>query len=170
MIHPLTHYVVLLDSGTLLESLRVPVLVWRAPPEGGNEGTKESTRFDNSEASAPILPTNGLAFELVTPAPSGSVILGRSSDCHVQLLHDGISRQHLEFSRSKDGWSMRDLRSKNGTWLAGSRVPALTMMPLNDGDQLRVGHVELLFMSPSSFRTYLKRITSHEPPTQPGEP
>lgn len=47
----------------------------------------------------------------------GSIIIGRGKDCDIKMpaLHDGLSRQHLQLKRTRDGIIGVDLGSKNGT-------------------------------------------------------
>lgn len=76
-----------------------------------------------------------------------SNLLGRANDCAVRLTHDPkISRHHAEILEQDGRWFVRDLDSKNGTFLNGSMV---VHSPLRDGDHLTVGSVDLLFTFPS---------------------
>ena len=50
------------------------------------------------------------------------VTLGRDPLSDLPLRSGGISRRHAEITLSKDGFSLVDLRSKNGTSLGGIRI------------------------------------------------
>ena len=52
--------------------------------------------------------------------------VGRADDCDVQLAHPSVSRQHAEFSISGDRWILRDLGSKNGSFVDGLRADGNT--------------------------------------------
>ncbi len=57
-----------------------------------------------------------------------------------------ISRKHLEFSRQGETYLVRDLASRNGTWLRGVRLePDGPPAPLRHGDRIKVGDVFLRF-------------------------
>jgi serine/threonine-protein kinase len=58
-----------------------------------------------------------------------------------------ISRRHLEFSRSADHYFVRDLDSKNGTLLRGSRLEAAgSPIEIRHGDRIKVGDIFLRFV------------------------
>jgi hypothetical protein len=48
--------------------------------------------------------------------------IGRAEGCDLRLEHPSISREHAELSANDDGWRLRDLGSKNGSFLDGSAV------------------------------------------------
>jgi soluble lytic murein transglycosylase-like protein len=53
--------------------------------------------------------------------------VGRGKECDLQLLDTLVSRTHLRVERNGAAWTVRDLGSANGTFLAGSRVEALPL-------------------------------------------
>jgi len=70
------------------------------------------------------------------------VTIGRGSDSVVQI-HDGkISRHHCEVRATPDGYFLRDLGSKNGTFVNGARISEAR---LRNGDRVQVGLAQLLF-------------------------
>jgi len=69
-------------------------------------------------------------------------VVGRDPDCDVSLASRSVSRRHALLEKTASGWSLRDLGSANGTFLAGGRV---TETPLSTGSALRFGEVEALF-------------------------
>lgn len=83
----------------------------------------------------------GPAFRL---DPSGENVLGRSNDSLVALADRLASRQHaaIRFDDATATWMLRDLGSRNGTWLDGLRI---TAAPLSAGGQIRIGTTELVF-------------------------
>jgi len=72
------------------------------------------------------------------------VTLGRSRDAHLSYPDDAaLSRTHLAFERSADGWVVRDLGSKNGT-LHNSQ-PVAAPKRLQPGDRVMAGHLIIDF-------------------------
>jgi hypothetical protein len=75
--------------------------------------------------------------------PSGESIIGRDQMCAVQIDADSISRQHARLVVAGPTASIEDLGSKNGTWLAGERLVARTL--LADGTSVRLGSETIRF-------------------------
>src|SRR5689334_22936516 len=70
--------------------------------------------------------------------------LGRSSSNELCYADDaGLSRQHLVLERKGEDWVLRDLGSKNGTFVNGNRIAEpLTLGP---NDRVTAGHLILEF-------------------------
>lgn len=64
-----------------------------------------------------------------------SFVIGRAADM-VQYVDNstGVSRAHVELSRSKSGYALKDLGSVNGTMLQGNLLAPYKEYPLTDGD------------------------------------
>lgn len=82
------------------------------------------------------------------PLMEGDNVLGRASDCEVSLELASISRHHALITVEDDRITLRDLRSKNGTFVRGRRVDET--VEIRDGDQIRLGSVTLIFTSASA--------------------
>ncbi len=72
----------------------------------------------------------------IYPLLSGPLVLGRSEHADVQILVEGVSRQHARLLRDRGGWVVEDLGSRNGT-LVNSEPVHRTL--LRDGDKIQVG-------------------------------
>jgi DNA-binding winged helix-turn-helix (wHTH) protein len=81
----------------------------------------------------------GSAFWLERPG----MRIGRAEDCGIVLNDASVSRHHAELVRGKDSWLLKDLDSKNGSFL-GER-PVQAESALRDGDVCRFGSVSLQF-------------------------
>ncbi len=64
-------------------------------------------------------------------------VIGRSSDCDVVLPGRQVSRQHAVIERDNGTYQLRDLGSKNGTFVNGQRVRR-EPHPLKDGDEIQI--------------------------------
>jgi DNA-binding NtrC family response regulator len=71
------------------------------------------------------------------------VYVGSSPECAFSLDDPTVSRTHCKIEVDHRGYRLRDLDSKNGTWVAGVRV-ADAWLP-TDGAPIRVGNSELRF-------------------------
>ena len=70
--------------------------------------------------------------------------LGRSSANELCYPEDaGLSRQHLAIEKDGDTWLVRDLGSKNGTFVNGVRITS--PFPLGKNDRVTAGHIALDF-------------------------
>jgi pSer/pThr/pTyr-binding forkhead associated (FHA) protein len=78
------------------------------------------------------------------PLDGQRVTLGKASTNAVSLEHDEtVSRLHAVLENLGFAWSIRDLGSRNGTYLNGERITAERV--LRSGDEVRVGKSRLLF-------------------------
>ncbi|UUO02711.1 FHA domain-containing protein [Mycolicibacterium novocastrense] len=81
--------------------------------------------------------------ELV-PLHGQRVTLGKASTNTVSLEHDEtVSRLHAVLENLGFAWSIRDLGSRNGTYLNGERITAERV--LRSGDEVRLGKSRLIF-------------------------
>ncbi len=80
------------------------------------------------------------------------VLIGRGGDCDLTLHDTYASRHHCWIEPRGDAWAVRDLGSKNGTLVDGTRVEY--EQPLYDGEVLTVGRSQLRFSDPTATRTY----------------
>lgn len=73
-------------------------------------------------------------------SPRGFVI-GRATDCHLQLASTYVSRHHCELIPDEDrgGVRVRDLGSQNGTFVNDEKIQS--ECELRDGDRLTVACV-----------------------------
>ena len=59
--------------------------------------------------------------------------------------HAGVSRQHSRFLNRDNQWFVEDLSSTNGTYVNGAKIPSHQFIPVQTGDMLRFGEIELEF-------------------------
>jgi FHA domain len=70
--------------------------------------------------------------------------VGKASTNLVSLEHDAtVSRVHAVLENLGFAWSIRDVGSRNGTYLNGEKISAERV--LRSGDELRVGSSRLIF-------------------------
>lgn len=70
-------------------------------------------------------------------------IIGRGHDCDISILDERVSRQHTEIYFDGEAFLISDLGSFNGTYL--NREMLGDTRPLEHGDQLQIGPVQLRF-------------------------
>lgn len=88
---------------------------------------------------------NGCTVEL-----HGSRLLaGRQLDCDLRMNVPAVSRRHAEFFRTEAGWTIRDLGSRNGTELNGTKLEPEQTVLLKAGDEIVFAETERYFLLPS---------------------
>ncbi len=102
----------------------------------------------SADESAPCLvmirgPQLGWRVQLA----QGESLLGRAPNCAVVVPLEGVSRQHCAFSVSNRSVSIRDLGSKNGTWVNGERTPPHQPVALSNGAVLHTGDASFKFIA-----------------------
>ena len=69
------------------------------------------------------------------------LLIGRAEECDVRPLSEDVSRKHCEITVGPTEAWIKDLGSRNGTFVNGERITERTR--LSDGDLVRVGVLEL---------------------------
>ncbi len=90
-----------------------------------------------SREVAMLLVQEGDSPKTQWPLAKSAIIIGREAESDVQIDDRQVSRQHAEITRTKQGYTLRDLGSKNGTFLNGesvSREPRL----MRNGDSIGI--------------------------------
>lgn len=88
-------------------------------------------------------PDHGTRF----PLNAGENLIGRSSDAAIPLEDQSVSRQHAVITSRDDGFQVKDLGSKNGTFVNGRQIP----------DSVVLGHSDIL-----QFGIYSLRLVTHQ--------
>lgn len=70
---------------------------------------------------------------------------GSAEDNDILLQSAYASRHHCELRAFHDEWVLRDLDSRNGTFVNGNRCQQIV---LKDGDLIEIGDVKLCFVTP----------------------
>lgn len=67
--------------------------------------------------------------------------IGRDPGATIAVSLSAISRQHADIERRAHGYVIRDLQSRNGTFVNGDRIDGIGC-PLRDGDEIVLAGVE----------------------------
>jgi len=95
----------------------------------------EEQNLQNQQAQPLLAVYTGALAGTRWPLRRDPVTLGRAADCDIVLLERQISRYHARIECDADGYVLRDLGSKNGTFVNGERVRG-QLYRLHDGDEL----------------------------------
>jgi pSer/pThr/pTyr-binding forkhead associated (FHA) protein len=74
---------------------------------------------------------------LEIPLKKEKFLIGRAKECALRAGSEAISRQHCAISRHENGYTVKDLGSRNGTHVNDKRITE--EVPLVAGNELRVG-------------------------------
>lgn len=74
------------------------------------------------------------------PVPGPKFLIGRAEDCQLRPQSDLVSRHHCAIVLAEGEVSIKDLGSRNGTFVNDERVEAERV--LKTGDKLKVGPLE----------------------------
>ena len=69
-------------------------------------------------------------------------VIGRQRDAGIHLADLGVSSRHARIYRGPEGYTIEDLKSRNGTFLNGSRI---VHSLLKNGDTISVGATDLRY-------------------------
>jgi len=107
---------------------------------------------------AQLLIMGGDGAGTVIPLIENEYGIGRHRDNRIQLNDLGVSGNHARIIRGPDGYVVEDLKSRNGTWVNGTRV---FHSILENADEIRVGatdlRFEILFDAPAQPRAVKAR-------------
>jgi len=135
---------------------------------GAAVGAASSHAHDPTRLAAPHSPTalsssvvqgrlvvQGVGITLPLPSGKAEVVIGRKDPLSgafpdVDLTpyggeEGGVSRRHARLFVHGTRTFIEDLGSTNGTWVDRSRLVPGEPCPLDDGDEVRLGRVELRF-------------------------
>lgn len=97
------------------------------------------------------------------PLSRERVAIGQASTNDIALSFDrAVSRIHAVLENLSSGWCIRDLNSRNGTFLNGQRIWG--ERPLRPGDEVRVGQTTLVFRVDAPVEQGLATAGAEEPP------
>ena len=99
-----------------------------------------SEKTANALVIVPVADALPGPVSLTTDRPA---VIGRAEDCRVVLNATPVSKRHAELSWSGTAWCVRDLQSRNGTWINGWRIEPELSVIIHHGDMLRFGSCEL---------------------------
>jgi RNA polymerase sigma factor (TIGR02999 family) len=78
-----------------------------------------------------------------------SISVGRAATNTLSFpSDDGLSREHVRVERGENGWTVADLRSKNGTFVNGKKLHGRS--PLRPGDVISASCITLTFVASDS--------------------
>lgn len=85
--------------------------------------------------------------EMTHELGENEISIGRIEENMLQIEDASVSSRHALLTLRGDDYILTDIGSTNGTRLNGENIAPDTENPLKDGDQIRFGHVETVYLS-----------------------
>jgi DNA-binding winged helix-turn-helix (wHTH) protein len=126
----------------------------RAVRADGARRSSNATAHDDLQVYAVMRGSNEIVLS------TGETIIGRLPAAGVYIDHPSVSRRHAAISIDAERAVLRDLKSRNGTFVDGRRVTTPT--PVLSGSVIGVGPITLRFVirsAPRSTQTMTVRAT-----------
>lgn len=99
---------------------------------------------EEADAGAYLLSWDGTSWRDVVRLRDGQIVtIGRSATNRIVLHDEACSRNHCELFYSANGWTLRDLESRNGTRIGEEAVTGDRV--LSTGDIIVIGQCRLAF-------------------------
>ncbi len=106
----------------------------------------------------------------VFPLPSTVTVIGRRHRCDLCIPLMSVSKRHCQLNIDNGVLKIRDLNSRNGTYLNGSRINEAVIRP---GDYIEIGPLAFAFQidgRPETINAPKLRITKPLKKAAPAEP
>jgi len=71
------------------------------------------------------------------------ITIGRSDSCDLLMDDNLVSKRHALIQKIKDEYLIRDLNSKNGTYVNNQRISTEKYVRLKKGDIVKIGRTEM---------------------------
>ena len=99
--------------------------------------------------------------------PSNITVIGRRHDCDLYIPLMPVSRKHCQLSQNKEALKIRDLDSRNGTFLNGKRIDEET---LKAGDYIKIGPLTFLLQIDGEPKEIVPPEQAERKPSQKAPP
>ena len=125
--------------------------ICRETPGGGRAALERACReskglfgsFLMSEIEPRLVAVRGPLKGSILLLPEGEYTVGRQSTNNLYLEDHAVSRQQCVFTRSGANCTLKDLESRNGTFINGASI---TEQQLTQGDEIRIGASVFLYL------------------------
>lgn len=91
----------------------------------------------SNQEVAMLLVQEGNSPKTQWPLVKSPIIIGRETDSDVQIDDRQVSRRHAQITHTDQGYTLRDLGSKNGTYLNGEVVTQEPRL-IRNGDEVSI--------------------------------
>ena len=112
---------------------------------------------------AMLLVQEGNSPKTQWPLMKPTIVIGRDADSDVQIDDRQVSRRHAEIAHTEKGYVLRDMGSKNGTYLNGETVSQEPRL-IRNGDEVGIALcAKLTFVEDDATAPAISRFTRKSP-------
>lgn len=72
-----------------------------------------------------------------------AIVIGRSPQCDLQLVYEGISRRHISIEETFEGYIAQDLESANGVFINNERIDPKKKIAFTNKDTIKLGSTSI---------------------------
>ncbi|MEW5738420.1 MAG: FHA domain-containing protein [Myxococcota bacterium] len=155
----------MVDPAGVKATLKVPALVWEAPPESGSDSghwmmTDAGQSLRRPRAGEPLIMPVEKVPGRKNPFAMG-VTIGRVESNDIIVDDGSVSRFHawLQYDDRVQAWHLTDAESKNGTWVNGKKLAGKQRITLTDGAEIKLGDVLVRFMLPEALLAFVDKAS-----------
>jgi len=153
------------DTGNELDTTAMPAMaaeatIRQSTPRFGQESTmrdeaadddtsllvSEDARLSYTDVVHPLIAqlrvASGDTLGRIIPLTESEYLIGRHRDNNIQIADLGVSGFQARIYRGPEGYVLEDLKSRNGTWVNGTRIFHAT---LAQGDKVHLGQTDLMY-------------------------
>ena len=98
----------------------------------------------NKEIGPRLICTNSAGKSKTYPLKKDKVVIGRSTEAHLQLVHPLISRKHCVIEKRDNAFYVRNISTTNPIYVNHQGISEKRLYP---GDQLKIGTFTVTFLS-----------------------
>jgi phage terminase large subunit-like protein len=130
---------------------------------GTRAGTDEVTRVTSVAKSGKHRASLALVHRVfplakAANAPSGPVLVGRTSENDVSIPEYSISKRHCAFELRDGSMAVFDCGSTNGTLLNGTKIEAGASIPLCGGEIITMGRFTFVYETAAGFLEFVSGL------------
>jgi pSer/pThr/pTyr-binding forkhead associated (FHA) protein len=111
----------------------------------------------NASSGPRLVCTNSAGKSKTYPLKKDKVVIGRSGEAHLQLVHPLVSRKHCVIEKQNNAFNVRNISTTNPIYV---NHQGISEKRLYHGDQLKIGTFSLTYLSdrPEDVKTVKMRV------------
>jgi pSer/pThr/pTyr-binding forkhead associated (FHA) protein len=122
--------------------------------------TQSAAGFNGQPVGGWLVGLNGQHWGEDFRLCAGSLVIGTGYQSNICVTYPGLSTRHAEFVVQPGAFSLRDLGSREGTFVNGQQVSTAQIL---DGDEISFGQARFIFRNAAKFDPGYKPVLRPRP-------